>query len=57
MALDEGWPERMAGFAPWTAPGPDRTGAWQVSPVSRLGSSAQGHAETALPLLACPVRR
>jgi hypothetical protein len=38
MALDEGWPERMAGFAPWTAQVPTSTGAWRVSPVSRLGS-------------------
>ena len=57
MALDEGWPERMAEFEPWMAPGPDRH--WGRAGIAGIGARAQarmGHTHAALSLLARPVR-
>ena len=57
MALDEGWPERMAGFAPWMAPGPDRHwGMAGIAGIAARVAGAHGPYRAALPLLAGPVR-
>jgi hypothetical protein len=56
MALDEGWPERAAGFVPWMAPGPDRH--WGRAGIAGIGARTQarmGHTDAALSLLASPV--
>jgi DNA-binding SARP family transcriptional activator len=57
MALDEGWPQRMAGFAPWMAPGPERH--WGSAGIAGVGARAQarmGRTDAALALLARPIR-
>jgi hypothetical protein len=57
MALDEGWPERVAAFEPWMAPGPERH--WGSAGIAGIGARAQarmGRADAALRLLSRPVR-
>lgn len=57
MALDEGWPQRMEGFAPWMVPGPERH--WGSAGIAGIGGRAQarmGQTDAALALLARPIR-
>jgi DNA-binding SARP family transcriptional activator len=56
-ALDEGWPKRMADFAPWLRPGPDRH--WGNAAISSIGARVEarmGHVDAAMTLLATPIR-
>jgi DNA-binding SARP family transcriptional activator len=56
MALDLGWPERLAAFAPWMQPGPERQ--WGRAAIAAIGArihARRGHAHAALGLLSAPV--
>jgi DNA-binding SARP family transcriptional activator len=56
-ACDEGWPERMARFARWMRPGPERH--WGSAGITSIGARGQariGRTEAALSLLGQPVR-
>ena len=56
MALDLGWPERLAAFAPWMQPGPERQ--WGRAAIAAIGArihARMGHAHAALGLLSAPV--
>ncbi len=56
-AVDEGWPERMAAFARWMAPGPERHwGSAGILSIGARGWARVGRSDLALPLLARPVR-
>lgn len=57
MAIDEDWPERMEGFAPWMDPGPERHwGGAAIISIGARGQARMGHVHAALSLLARPVR-
>lgn len=56
MAIDEGWPERMADFAPWLHPGPDRH--WGIAGINAIAARScarTGRVEQAMALLSRPV--
>ena len=56
-ALDEGWPERLARFARWMAPAPERH--WGNAGITSIGARVRarmGRTDEALALLARPVR-
>jgi hypothetical protein len=57
MALDEGWPQRMEGFAPWMVPAPERH--WGSAGIAGIGArvwARMGQTGSALALLARPIR-
>ncbi|MGD9530613.1 MAG: hypothetical protein AB7V44_27995, partial [Pseudonocardia sp.] len=57
MALDEGWEARIAAFAPWVAPGPERHwGNAAIVAIAARAHARTGRADRALPLLGRPVR-
>ena len=56
-ARDEDWPARMAAFARWMRPGPERH--WGIAGITGIGARVRarmGETEAALSLLARPVR-
>jgi DNA-binding SARP family transcriptional activator len=56
-AVDEGWPARMAAFARWMSPGPERHwGNAGILSIGARGWARIGRADRALPLLIRPVR-
>ncbi|GAA2554346.1 hypothetical protein GCM10010210_29690 [Pseudonocardia hydrocarbonoxydans] len=57
MARDEGWPARIADFARWRDPAPDRHwGSAAIDAISARAEARIGHTGAALGLLGRPVR-
>ncbi|QJY48411.1 BTAD domain-containing putative transcriptional regulator [Pseudonocardia broussonetiae] len=57
MARDDHWPRRMAAFARWREPAPDRHwGSAAIDAISARGEARMGRAAAALGLLGRPVR-
>lgn len=57
MARDDHWPERMAAFARWREPVPDRHwGSAAIDAISARAEARMGRTTTALGLLGRPVR-
>ncbi|WP_300019434.1 AAA family ATPase [Pseudonocardia sp.] len=57
MARDVGWPERLADFARWRVPAPDRHwGSAAIDAISARAEARMQHGAAALGLLARPVR-
>jgi heme-degrading monooxygenase HmoA len=56
MALDTRWPQRLAAFAPWMKPGPERH--WGRAAIAAIGArihARMGDTQLALRLLSAPV--